>query len=87
MSFFRRPVSHIVAPTLGALGLWTLLMTPLWNGDSWLGRVIGYAQGNKSAFNDIGAVVTNQVSGNLAASIPFFVGAVLAGWIGRVTRT
>lgn len=89
LSFFKRPISHIVAPTLGISGLLALILVPLPNGDSWMNRLqMGFA-GDWSIGGGGGAGVlfVQQVITNLPTAIPLFAGGIIAGLIGRWTRT
>jgi len=96
MGIFRKPVSHIIAPTLGIGGLLYLLFTPVSTGDSWLRRLIASFQGNYGPGNYIGqdqsgnnvfTIAAQQITQNLAGAAPFFLGSVLAAWIGKWTKT
>jgi hypothetical protein len=89
-SFFRRPVSHIIAPVTGLAGLLILVMNPMPDGDSWINRLsIGMSTGNWTGSGGGGApqLFAEQVQQNIWTSFPLFATSVVAAIIGRLTKT
>jgi hypothetical protein len=89
-SFFRRPVSHIIAPVTGLAGLLILVMNPMPDGDSWMNRLsIGFSTGDWGTTGGGGApqLFAEQVGQNLGASAPLFITSILAAIVGRLTKT
>jgi hypothetical protein len=96
-AFFRRPISHVVAPSLAIAGILALFFNPLPNGDGLVNRLqmifsskganlLG-ADNASGQGNNIFSIIALQVGQNLGEAIPLFAGSIVAGLLGRWTKT
>jgi hypothetical protein len=87
LGIFKRPVSYIITPTLGGLGLATIFMAPDSSGISAVGHIInaGQAMAKGQATDQLNYVTGAAIQG-LGAATPLLIGAAAAGVIGKIFK-
>jgi len=82
MRVFRRPVTHIISPTLGGIGVADIFLNNSTTGSSAVTHIANVATGNMDQLN----YVVPALEGGLVDASPWLIGAAIAAIAGKIFK-